>query len=142
LILTLPSPDSGVPKIVGMSSWLAVTETGTTSDGAGTVSMRATGPVLPTTEETVWATRGPIWARIWATRSEEEDEEEEVGLRIRRESSPEERELEDDWPEESEEEEDEDSEEREEELWPATAVDTVWEMSGWIWARIWEIRAS
>ena len=48
---------------------------------------------LLTTEETVWETRGPIWARIWATRSEVEEEEvvvEEPGLRMRRESWPEE----------------------------------------------------
>ena len=46
---------------------------------------------LLTTEETVWETRGPIWARIWATRSEVEEEEvvvEEPGLRMRRESWP------------------------------------------------------
>ena len=41
---------------------------------------------LLTTEETVWETRGPIWARIWATRSEVEEEEVvvvvEPGLRM------------------------------------------------------------
>ena len=57
---------------------------------------------LLTTEETVWETRGPIWARIWATRSEVEEEEgvvEEPGLRMRRESWPEEEREEEDCPE-------------------------------------------
>ena len=104
--------------------------------------MRATGLVedtlaglvevwepLLTTEETVWETRGPIWARIWATRSEVEEEEVvvvvEPGLRMRRES----------WPEEEEREEEDCPEVREVvdvvdcppvlDDWPATADVTV-----------------
>ena len=60
--------------------------------------------LVATTEETVWEMRGEIWARIWATREEDDWPED-------REDWPEERE--EDWPNEKEED------------WPATAEETV-----------------
>jgi len=102
-----------------------------------------------TTDETVWDTRGEIWATIWATKSEEEEEEEEEsGLRIRRESCPEERE-EDDCPEDKEDDWSKVEEkvegcpeevEKEEDVCPATAVETVSEIRGRIWERIVSIK--
>jgi len=101
--------------------------------------------LVSTTDDTVWDTRGEIWARIWATRSEEEEEvEEESGLRIKRESCPEEREeedREDDWSREEEREDDcPEEEEREEDDCPATAEETVSEIRGRIWVRIASIK--
>ena len=104
-----------------------------------------------TTDETVWDTRGEIWATIWATKSEEEEEEEEEeesGLRIRRESCPEEREdddcpedREDDWSKVEEKVEGcPEVEEKEEDVCPATAVETVSDIRGRIWERIVSIK--
>ena len=105
-------------------------DSGALAMGAGLAALGVVELVwepLPTTEDTVWDTRGPIWARIWATRSEEEEDDEEPGRRIRRES----------WSAETE---DEDCPVVDVEDWPATAEDTVWDTRGWIWEMIWETR--
>ena len=74
--------------------------------------------LVATTEETVWEMRGEIWARIWATREEDDWLEDREDWPEDREDWPEDRE---DWPEERE----EDWPNEKEEDWPATAEETV-----------------